>query len=67
MVADDGEYYFDTATGQVTQGKQGAWSTRMGPYKTREEAEHALDKARAASDAWDAEDRREAAERDGDA
>ena len=66
-MADDGEYYFDTATGQVTQGKQGAWSTRMGPYATREEAAHALERARARTEAWDDEERREAADKGDDA
>lgn len=66
-MADEGEYYFDTASGQVTLGKQGAWSTRMGPYATREEAAHALEKARATTEAWDEVERREAAERDDDA
>jgi hypothetical protein len=33
---------------------------RMGPYATREEAELAIDRARARSEEWDREDAREA-------
>ncbi len=53
------EFYYNTETGQVEQGKQSSWSHLMGPYPTREAAQHALDLARARSEAWDEEDRRE--------
>lgn len=36
------KYYYNPSTGEVTQGKADSWDNRMGPYDTREEAEHAL-------------------------
>ncbi|WKD57298.1 hypothetical protein CAPI_03700 [Corynebacterium capitovis DSM 44611] len=36
------QFYFNPATGEVTEGRESAWTDRMGPYATREEAEHAL-------------------------
>nr|WP_165400003.1 SPOR domain-containing protein [Xylanibacterium ulmi] len=50
------EYWFNTRTGEVEQGRQSSWSHLMGPYPTREEAARALDSARRRSDAWDQED-----------
>lgn len=55
----DEQWYYDTATGKVTQGAESGWDNRMGPYATREEAEHAIKIAKArneAADAYDAED-----------
>jgi hypothetical protein len=54
------EFYYNTETHQVEQGKQSTWSHLMGPYPTREAAEHALEMARARSEAWDEADRRDA-------
>lgn len=51
------EFYFNTETGQVEQGKQTTWGNLMGPYPTREAATHALEQARARSAAWDEQDR----------
>lgn len=53
------EFYYNTETGRVEQGKQSTWSHLMGPYPTREAAQHALEQARARSEAWDEEDRRD--------
>jgi len=53
------EFYYNTETGQVEQGKQSTWSHLLGPYPTREAAQHALEKARARTEAWDEEDRRD--------
>ncbi|WP_308281601.1 SPOR domain-containing protein [Cellulomonas sp. PS-H5] len=53
------EFYYNTETGQVEQGKQSTWSHLMGPYPTREAAQHALEKARSRTEAWDEEDRRD--------
>lgn len=39
------EFYYDVAKHEVVEGKQAGWENRMGPYATREEAEHALQKA----------------------
>ncbi|WP_115686120.1 SPOR domain-containing protein [Corynebacterium senegalense] len=38
----DEQFYFNPATGEVTEGKVGGWDERMGPYATREEAQAAL-------------------------
>jgi hypothetical protein len=49
-------WYFDTSTGEVTQGKKSGWDTRMGPYSSKAEAERALKTAHArteAADEWD--------------
>ncbi|MEV7972117.1 SPOR domain-containing protein [Cellulomonas sp. NPDC089187] len=57
-------FYFNVETGEVEQGKQSSWSSRLGPYPTREAAEEALSTARQRTAAWDEEDRRRAAEDD---
>ncbi len=59
MEPEDLKWYFDPTTGEVTQGKEGSWDDRMGPYDTREEAAGALDIAAARTAAADAEDRDE--------
>lgn len=38
----DEKFYYNPATGEVSQGKVESWDNRMGPYDTREEAEHAI-------------------------
>ncbi|WP_408003877.1 SPOR domain-containing protein [Puerhibacterium puerhi] len=52
------QYWYNTATGEVEEGHRSGWTHLMGPYATREEAQAALDKARARSEAWDADDDR---------
>ena len=37
------EFYYNTRTGEVEEGRRSDWSQLMGPYATREDA----DKARA--------------------
>lgn len=49
----DKKWYFDTSTGEVTEGKVSGWDTRMGPYDSRRDAERALETARARSEAAD--------------
>ncbi|MBP3088026.1 hypothetical protein EML15_02490 [Corynebacterium sp. sy017] len=39
-------WYYNQKTGQAEQGRVSGFSQRLGPYKTREEAEHALEIAR---------------------
>ena len=51
----DPEYYYNTETGEVEEGRQSSWMDLMGPYATREEAAAALDKAKARNEAADAE------------
>jgi hypothetical protein len=48
----DAEFYYNTETGEVEEGKPSAWTHRMGPYRTREDAAHALDRARARNEEW---------------
>ncbi|PLA13194.1 hypothetical protein [Corynebacterium riegelii] len=38
----DDKFYYNPETGEVTQGKVASWDKRMGPYDTREAAEHAI-------------------------
>ena len=53
----DDQWYYDTASHSVSQGKQRSFSTRMGPYPTREAAENAIETAKARNEAADAQDR----------
>ncbi len=52
------QYWVDLATGRIEQGRQSPAAQRMGPYPTREAAQHAFDSAEARNEAWDEEDRR---------
>ncbi|WJY68477.1 hypothetical protein [Corynebacterium auris] len=38
----DEQFYYNPATGEITEGKVDGWGDRMGPYATREEAAAAL-------------------------
>jgi hypothetical protein len=51
-------FWFNPTTGEVEEGRQSPWDHRMGPYATREEAQHALERAADRSEAWDEADRR---------
>ena len=51
-------FYYNTRTGQVEEGKKSTWTALMGPYPTREAAEHALESARARSAEFDRRDPR---------
>ncbi|MDO5724173.1 MAG: SPOR domain-containing protein [Flaviflexus sp.] len=46
MASGDDEYYYNTETGEVEQGRCSLWSKVMGPYPTAEEAARALEIAR---------------------
>ncbi|BCW58388.1 hypothetical protein J2790_004288 [Paenarthrobacter nicotinovorans] len=50
------EYWYNVKTHQIEEDAMSDWSQLIGPYKTREEAEHALEKVKARNDAWDAQD-----------
>ncbi|MDK8243561.1 hypothetical protein [Corynebacterium sp. UMB10321] len=52
----NGNFYYNPTTGEITEGKEQSWENRMGPYKTREEAEDALRIAAARNQQADAED-----------
>ncbi|SDZ83644.1 hypothetical protein SAMN02910418_00343 [Bowdeniella nasicola] len=51
------EYYYVIATGEVEEGRQSGASGRMGPYPTREAAEHAMQIAKERNEKWEEEDR----------
>ena len=50
------EYWYNVNTHEVEEDALSDWSQLIGPYKTREEAEHALEKVRARNEAWDKQD-----------
>lgn len=56
----DDKFYYNPETGEVTQGKVASWDNRMGPYDSREAAEHAItiakERTRLADAADDADD-----------
>lgn len=52
------EYWVDLATGAVERGRQSPGARRMGPYPTRQAAQHAFDTAASRNEAWDEADRR---------
>lgn len=61
MHREDLKYYYNLETRQVEQGKVSSFDNRIGPYDTREEAEHALEIARERNriaDAYDEQDDR---------
>ena len=51
------ELYFNTETSQVEQGYKSDWTSRMGPYRTREEAENALSIAARRNKEWERAER----------
>ncbi len=53
------KYWYNMRTGQVEQGFVSASADRVGPFDTREEAEHALEKLRENSAKWAEEDAEE--------
>ena len=61
MHNEDLKYYYNLETRQVEQGKISSFDNRIGPYDTREEAEHALEIAKErnrVADAYDEQDDR---------
>ena len=61
MHNEDLKYYYNLETRQVEQGKISSYDNRIGPYDTREEAEHALEIAKErnrVADAYDEQDDR---------
>ncbi|EGD54720.1 hypothetical protein [Gordonia neofelifaecis] len=55
-MSDDDQWYFDLASGDVTQGKVGNVFNRMGPYPDEATARRALDIAAARNAAADSDD-----------
>ena len=61
MHNEDLKYYDNLETHQVEQGKISSYDNRIGPYDTREEAEHAREIAKErnrVADAYDEQDDR---------
>ena len=50
------QYYYNLSTGTVEEGAQSPATDRMGPYASREEAEHALSTAAKRNETWEADD-----------
>jgi hypothetical protein len=53
-----GNFWFNIETHEVEEGRQSDWTKLMGPYPTREDATHALEKARKRNQDWDEQDER---------
>ena len=51
------EYYFNTETGLVEEGKRSTWEHLIGPFATFDAAARALETAAERSDAFDEEDK----------
>ena len=51
------EFYLNSRTGEVEQGKQSGSLHRMGPYPTREAATEAYERAAVRNKAWDEADK----------
>ena len=47
------EYWYNVNTHEVEEDAMSDWSQLIGPYKTREEAEHALEKVKARNESWE--------------
>ncbi len=61
-------YWYNISTGQVESDENRSQNADvMGPYDTEAEASEALATARAKTEAWDEEDRRDKEWADGDA
>jgi hypothetical protein len=54
---DLGEFYLNTRTGEVEEGKVSGSLNRMGPYPSREAATEAFERAADRNEAWDEADR----------
>ena len=53
---EDQSWWYCLKHGNVEQGPGCPGKDRLGPYATREEAEHALDRVRERNEEWDAQD-----------
>jgi hypothetical protein len=59
MTEQQREFWFNSRTGEVEEGKQSISSERLGPFNTPEEAAHANDKLAENARKWAEEDARE--------
>ena len=51
------QYWYNVRTHEVEEDAMSDWTQLIGPYATREEAEHALEKVKERNRAWDPSDR----------
>jgi hypothetical protein len=49
-------YWYNMKTGEVEFGFESPSINRVGPFDSREDAEHALEKLRANSEKWDSDE-----------
>lgn len=56
---DDEQYWYNTETGEVDYGMIAPGPDRLGPFRTREEAERAPEVVKERAKAWRAEDEEE--------
>lgn len=47
------EYWYNVKTHEVEEDAMSDWTQLIGPYKTRAEAEHALEKVKARNESWE--------------
>jgi len=47
------EYWYNVKTHEVEEDAMSDWTQLIGPYKTRTEAEHALEKVKARNESWE--------------
>jgi hypothetical protein len=47
------QYWYNVKTHEVEEDAMSDWTQLIGPYKTREDAEHALEKVHARNEAWE--------------
>ena len=50
------QYWYNTETGEVEEGRRSSWTHLMGPYGSRAEAQQALENAKARNESWEQED-----------
>jgi hypothetical protein len=50
------EYWYNVRTHEVEEDAQSDWTQLIGPYKTREEAQKALEKVKERNRSWDPSD-----------
>jgi hypothetical protein len=55
-MSEGAQFYYNLSTGAVEEGQQSPATEVMGPYATREEAEHALSIAAKRYEKWDQDD-----------
>jgi hypothetical protein len=53
MVEPKGDFWYNLVTGKVEVGPQSDWTQLIGPYASREEAEHAIEKVHERNQAWE--------------